>query len=477
MRGAQRTLLEAAVCTTAVLFLGVPFALGATVSVSVPGTANPYLSGMPGGSTCCQGDSVPAQSPVQVQGLALTPGTQLTFTVTGSVSYLLGTPPVDPPDGSFFFKTAGANGTPSSNGISAMNAPVNALVGVFLGDGLPTASGPPPGLDFSQSGLGMSFPSLAPALKQVFFIGDGLTGNGTGAAQQFVVPVGATRLFLGSVDGIGWFTNSGAFSVQVTSSGTAAGGPLAAAVLPSSRSVQVGKTATAFATIINAGGGPAVGCGIALATSLPNTSFSYQTTDSATNAVIGQPNTPVDIPPGASQAFVMALTPQTAFSSTDVAFAFQCANGGTAQTISGVNTLLLTASDTPTADVITLAATLTHDAIVNIPGVGGTGAFAVATTNIGASGSITASADTGATALPIGLGLCQTNPATGDCLGQPTAALTLTMDAGSTPTFAVFAMGQGQTVPFNPALNRIFVRFKDATGVTRGASSVAVRTQ
>ncbi len=121
---------------------------------------------------------------------------------------------------------------------------------------------------------------LSPFLKQVFFIGDGLTGNGTGAAQQFIVPAGATRLFLGPADGTGWVNNSGAFTVQV-SGGAALSGPLAAAILPSSRSVQIGTAATAFATIINAGPSPALNCGISPATPLPATSFVYQTTNPA----------------------------------------------------------------------------------------------------------------------------------------------------------------------------------------------------
>jgi hypothetical protein len=53
---------------------------------------------------------------------------------------------------------------------------------------------------------------------------------------------------------------------------------LMAAVLPSSRSVQVGTPATAFATIINAGQETAIGCGISPLTSIPTT-FTYQTTN------------------------------------------------------------------------------------------------------------------------------------------------------------------------------------------------------
>jgi len=47
---------------------------------------------------------------------------------------------------------------------------------------------------------------------------------------------------------------------------------------------------------------------------------------------------------------------------------------------------------------------------------------------------------------------------------------------GGTPTFGVFVTGGG-IVAFNPAVNRVFVRFKDGGGITRGTTSVAVRTQ
>lgn len=72
------------------------------------------------------------------------------------------------------------------------------LTGVFLGD----PPGPAPdGIDFSQAATGMSFTQLSPGLGQSFFIGDGLTGTGSGAAQRFRIPPGATKLYLGIVDG------------------------------------------------------------------------------------------------------------------------------------------------------------------------------------------------------------------------------------------------------------------------------------
>ena len=63
---------------------------------------------------------------------------------------------------------------------------------------------------------------------------------------------------------------------------------LMAAVLPSSRSVQVGTPATAFATIINTASNMATGCTISPLTSIPAT-FTFQTTDPATNQLSSSP--------------------------------------------------------------------------------------------------------------------------------------------------------------------------------------------
>ncbi len=455
-------------------------AVGATVGVVVPASANPYLAGMPNGSVCCAAaggapDSAPAQSPVQVTGLALTPGTILTFGVTGSVSFSGGMP-VDPPDGGVINTIGqfGLDGTPSSDGIAGMKAPQDALVGLFLDDSLPTSSPAPPRLDFSPAGLGTSFPVLCPGLKEPFFIGDGSTGQGTGTVQQFVVPAGATRFFLGTVDGVEWSNNTGSLSVQVRSAPPAATGPLAAAVLPGSRSLQVGETATAFATILNAGANVGVNCQITPITPVPAT-FVFQTSDPATNALTGVANTAACVLPGRGQTFVIAFTPTAAFGPTDVNLSFQCGNSGPAPVTSGLDTLLLSSAIGPVPDIVALAATLNNDGIVTIPGANGTGIFAVATVNLGAGGQITVSAESGAAGLG-GITLCASDPTTGACLSNPTASVTVAIGANATPTFAVFVQGQ-DVVPFDPATNRIFVRFKNAGGVILGSTSVAVRTQ
>jgi hypothetical protein len=249
---------------------------------------------------------------------------------------------------------------------------------------------------------------------------------------------------------------------------------LVAAVLPNSRSVQVGNAATAFATMINTGSAAATTCTISPATSIP-ANFLFQTTSATTNAVTGTANTPANIPAGASQSFVIALTPTAAFAPTEVPFTFTCADASPAASIVGVNTLNLSGSTSPVPDIVALSAS-GDPGYVDIPGATGTGSFAVATVNLGAGAPITVTADTGTANLPVTLTLCQTNPVSGACLATPAASATTTINTNAVPTFAVFAAGSA-SVPNLPGVNRVFVRFKDAGGVLRGETSVAVRTQ
>jgi hypothetical protein len=253
--------------------------------------------------------------------------------------------------------------------------------------------------------------------------------------------------------------------------------PAAASVLPGGRSVQLGQTATVFANMVNAGPSPLLGCEVALPAAAPaGLSLTYQTTDPTTNAPIGTPNVPVTIPAGGTANFVLSFKAGTALSAPQLALNFDCNGVAPVPSISGVNTVDLLFSATPIADVIAIAATATGNAIVEVPqSSSGTGAFAIATANVGSTDTITVGTDTGAATLPLTATICQTNPASGVCLAAPAPTVTLTDTAGTTPTFSVF-VNAAASIPLDAARSRLFVRFKDANGVSHGATSVAVET-
>jgi hypothetical protein len=181
-------------------------------TVRIPGTSNPYLAGMPRGSISAFGDISPRESPVLVD-LSLAGAAAVTCTASGLVQHSPYVPPrFDPPNGSDL--TRHLVGSGAENGISDVNAPIDSLVGVFLDDDRPDTSPAPPALDFHRIGLG--FLSLSPQLKQVFFIGAGTVRGKKPVARRFLVPKGATRLFLGTMDGFQWNNNQGSFTVTVT---------------------------------------------------------------------------------------------------------------------------------------------------------------------------------------------------------------------------------------------------------------------
>jgi hypothetical protein len=96
---------------------------------------------------------------------------------------------------------------------------------MFLECGLPTTTAPTLRFyvnDGSQGGIKTDFTVLQPAIGQVFFVGDGLTGTGTGTRQLFLVPPTATHLYLAYVDSCSssgfsgpgcYFDNEGAITV------------------------------------------------------------------------------------------------------------------------------------------------------------------------------------------------------------------------------------------------------------------------
>ena len=261
---------------------------------------------------------------------------------------------------------------------------------------------------------------------------------------------------------------------------------LYAAILPGSRAVQLGTTATVFATLINSGPTDFADCFLSTMPSVtaPGLSFAYQTTDPVTNTPTGTQNTPVPIPGnGGSQSFLLSFSSYLSqpFTESGLQLSFGCSQGPNPTTISyaaivpGVDTVDLSMSATPVPDIIALAATPTGNGVVEIPS-GGSAAFAVASLNLGSTAPITVSVDTGGAVLPVTATLCETDPATSQCLATPTAALTLDFAADAAPTFSVFAQANS-AMPFAPATSRLFVRFEDASGGTHGSTSVAVDTK
>ena len=186
----------------------------APILITVPGTADPWLAGMPNGSTASSGDVAPGQSPIEVLGLVFSPGDLLWFAATGLTDHCTGGAcGLAPAEGDAVEPSSG-HSTGAENGIGNLMAPIDSLIGLFLGPDQPDLT-PAPGatLDFSTA-ASRDFATLAPLLKQPFFIGNGLM-NDLVTVQTFQVPAGATRLFLGTKDGMGWYNNVGSLEVSV----------------------------------------------------------------------------------------------------------------------------------------------------------------------------------------------------------------------------------------------------------------------
>jgi hypothetical protein len=188
--------------------------VSAHAQVNVTANANVYGAGHatapgPGGA----GGGI---LPVLVE---IPPGTgrTVTFAFSGVVDYG-GCCPSNGPDG---IAVVGAVAHSLYGGIAGCDLATRAryFAGVFVDDTEPA--------DPSPSSLtipDISFTELSPDLRQVFFIGDGLTGEGSGTTQVVHVPDDATRLFLGYQDRCsvspnlpGWYDdNSGTVTGTVT---------------------------------------------------------------------------------------------------------------------------------------------------------------------------------------------------------------------------------------------------------------------
>lgn len=211
-----------ALAALATAIFALPSRAATTAAVDVGTTMNIYGAGHatapgPGGAG---GGILPFE-------IAIPAGTDRTveFNLSGTVDYG-GCCPPNGPDG---IPITGGFYLPQYNGLAGCDFATRSrfLLAVFLDDSEP-ADPPPDSLVFSTT----AFTELSPGLRQIFFVGDGLTGEGTGTTQVFHIPDGATRLFIGYSDRCstspnvpGWFSdNSGTVTGAATFEVTTAAG-------------------------------------------------------------------------------------------------------------------------------------------------------------------------------------------------------------------------------------------------------------
>lgn len=207
----MRAISIAACIAAGTLAFGAVTAGAQSGTTTVQGTSNIYLSN--GNTMTSYGGGGQGTAPVQINlnsGMNRT----ATFTATGTwgCAFVNG------------FSVDGANCVSSTVNITSsgkisgvvMNGRSMPLVGLFTDGSLPSSAPGP--LTFGSGGLSFTATSYpAPALGQVFFIGDGLTGTGSGANQFFAVPDNATTLFLGVADAGGFHGNPGFYNDNVGS--------------------------------------------------------------------------------------------------------------------------------------------------------------------------------------------------------------------------------------------------------------------
>ncbi|MBW3597576.1 MAG: protein kinase, partial [Planctomycetes bacterium] len=178
----------------------------ARTRVIVPATANPYLAGAAAGASLGR-DAALAEGAVEVRGLSLVHGRALTFSANGAVREKSGVV-TRGPDGGSGLRAIDRSSTADADAA----APVGGLVGLLLSaEGGPVTQIQTP--SSPEVSAALTHEVIAPKLGELFFIGDGRSSAGN--VQQFVVPPGAERLFLGVMDGMDWCDNVGAFEVEV----------------------------------------------------------------------------------------------------------------------------------------------------------------------------------------------------------------------------------------------------------------------
>ena len=195
----------------------VEFTPGVDSEIPVPATSNPWLAGMPKGTIANPGnphnnpDKAPNNLPQLASSIPLVAGQALAFDSIDGGANNFSTDVRYTPDGNLGWIVDNFGGR--EHGKSNLTAPINAVVGLFLDDQQPNRAGTAPeDLNFSTQ-QSRDFSTLKPKLRQPFFIGDGRRSDGS--VQTFVVPQGATRLYIGTMDGYEWNNNVGGYVTTI----------------------------------------------------------------------------------------------------------------------------------------------------------------------------------------------------------------------------------------------------------------------
>lgn len=260
-------------------------------------------------------------------------------------------------------------------------------------------------------------------------------------------------------------------------------GRIVASTLPAARSGYVGgPVITAFLSVVSRTSSPAQSCAVSAPAGAPVT-LSYRQIDGS-GAATGSENPVFDIASGGALSFVIAMTPtaETAAGGYEFMPVISCENASL-DPIVGVNSVFLTIESVPTPDILSISATPSNDGVIRIPAPGATGFMVAAAVNIGAGDgsagadeiTLTTSVDTGDASLPVSAEVCQIDQTTAACITPRGASVTLIAAQNAPVFYAVFVRDTSTGgIAFDPANARVFLRFADASGTIRSATSAAV---
>ncbi len=312
-------------------------------------------------------------------------------------------------------------------------------------------------------------------LPQPLFGGYGLTGvsdDGLTWAGTAVSPDNQVKAFIVKVDNLPEQTLMDSLPVvddyfRVLS-----------AALPLFRSAQVGVETAVYASVSNQSTEITYqGCTVR-PFSTQDLSYRVFETDPSTNVMVGGEITSFSLTPLMTKTFVVLLTPTAEFSVTDIQMIYDCGNSARPESLDGLNRVRLTATSTPTPDIVSVATT-------NTPGVAeltyapgqlyqlATGMFVVSAYNLGADADaanfgMSADLDRLSATVCVLDGMSQ-------CVEEPTDTVSFMIGADETVQFGVFVEYQGFPVSDAFRSARLTGNFTDGDNNLIGQSSVATQ--